>query len=65
MTHSEDFLFFNRMHAPIRRIQGKHRYQVLMRLSSDALLEEIYDAAASVTRRDVLVYVEENPSNLS
>ena len=53
------------MHAPIRRIQGKHRYQVLMRLSSDALLEEIYDAAASVTRRDVLVYVEENPSNLS
>ena len=65
VTHSEDFLFFNRMHAPIRRIQGKHRYQVLMRLASDGLLEEIYDAASSVTRRDVLVYVEENPSNLS
>ncbi len=65
LTHGEDFLFFNRMHAPIRRIQGKHRYQVLMRLASDTLLAEIYDAASSVTRRDVLVYVEENPSNLS
>ena len=64
-AYPEEFLFFNRMHAPIRRIQGKYRYQVLMRLSSARFLREIYDAAAAVTRRDALVYVEENPSNLS
>ncbi len=63
--HREKFLFFNRMHAPIKRIQNKFRYQVLMRLADGELLEEIYDACASVRHRDVLVSVEENPSNLS
>ena len=52
------------MHAPIKRIQGKYRYQVLMRLTSRNLLERIYDAAA-LKSRDALVWVEENPSNLS
>ena len=64
-AHTEQFLFFNRMHAPIRRIQGKHRFQVLMRLASDEILQEVYDATTSLTKRNVLVYVEENPSNLS
>ena len=63
--HPEEFLFFNRMHAPIKRIQGKYRYQVLMRLVSKSLLERIYDAASAQTFRDALVWVEENPSNLS
>ena len=52
----------------MKRIFGAHSSRNPLsglRLASDALLEEIYDAAASVTRRDVLVYVEENPSNLS
>lgn len=64
-VHRDDFLFFNRMHAPIKRIQGKFRYQVLMRLTSDTLLDQIYDAVCSVRSRNALVYVEENPSNLS
>ena len=65
LSAQEQFLFFNRMHAPIRKIQGKFRYQVLMRLASDKLLERIYDAASGVKSRDVLVWVEENPSNLN
>ena len=64
LSAQEEFLFFNRMHAPIKRIQGKYRYQVLMRLTSRKLLERIYDAA-SLKSRDALVWVEENPSNLS
>ncbi len=64
LSAQEEFLFFNRMHAPIKRIQGKYRYQVLMRLTSRKLLERIYDAAA-LKSRDALVWVEENPSNLS
>ena len=64
-AHTDDFLFFNRMHAPIKRIQGKFRYQVLMRLTSDALLEAIYDAVSAVKPKNALVSVEENPSNLS
>ena len=53
------------MHAPVRRIQNRCRYQVLMRLTDDALLPEIYDRALAHKSRDALVYVEENPSNLS
>ena len=64
LSAQEEFLFFNRMHAPIKRIQGKYRYQVLMRLTSRKLLERIYDAA-SLKSRDALVWVEENPSNLN
>ncbi len=61
----DKFLFFNKMHAPIKRIQNKHRYQVLMRLSDTSVLPEIYDACADAKSRDVLVSVEENPTNLS
>lgn len=63
--HPEEFLFLNRMHSPIKRIQGKHRYQVLMRLQSYKLLPQIYDIAVKNSTANVLCYVEENPTNLS
>ncbi len=64
-AHEEQFLFFNRMHAPIKRIQNKFRYQVLMRMAADGPLREVYAAAMEEKYKNVLVYVEENPSNLS
>ena len=63
--YPEKFLFFNKMRAPIKRIQNKFRYQVLMRLSDTSVLPEIYEACAEARTRDVLVSVEENPANLS
>ena len=62
---AEKFLFFNKMHAPVKRIQNKFRYQVLMRLSDGEPLPAIYEIAAGANSKDVLVYVEENPGNLS
>lgn len=62
---ANDFLFFNKMHAPIKRIQNKYRYQVLMRLTDPTVLREIYALAAEVKFKNTLVYVEENPVNLS
>ncbi len=64
-AHEEDFLFFNRMHSPIKRIQNKFRYQVLMRMTQNGPLREVYAAVAEERQKNVLVYVEENPSNLS
>ncbi len=61
----EKFLFFNKMRAPIKRIQNKHRYQVLMRLSDPSILPQIYDICAEKRTRDALVSVEENPANMS
>ncbi len=63
--NTEKFLFFNKMRAPIKRIQNKYRYQVLMRLADTGVLPEIYAICAEARNRDALVSVEENPTNLS
>ena len=62
---TEKFLFFDKMHAPIKRIENKYRYQVLMRLAEDSILPEIYEICAGARNRDVIISVEENPVNLS
>ena len=64
-NNQEKFLFFNKMAAPIKRIENKHRYQVLMRLTDGAVLPQIYGACMDARVRDVIISVEENPSNLS
>ena len=64
-SHPDEFIFLNKMHSPVKKIQGKVRYQTLMRLKSGALLEQIYSIAAENTSSGCLVYVEENPANLS
>lgn len=61
----EKFLFFNKMRAPIKRIQNKFRYQVLMRLCDTSILPAIYEACMQARSRDVVVSIEENPPNLS
>ena len=61
----DKFLFFNKMRAPIKKIQNKHRYQVLMRISDTSILPTIYEICAQARNRDALVSVEENPTNLS
>lgn len=61
----DKFLFFNKMRAPIKRIQNKYRYQILMRLSDSSILPTIYDICAEARTRDALVSVEENPANLT
>ena len=63
--HQDKFLFFNKMAAPIKRIENKYRYQVLMRLTDGVLLPQIYDICLDARSRDALISVEENPSNLS
>ncbi|MGN1061199.1 MAG: primosomal protein N' [Candidatus Coproplasma sp.] len=62
---ADEFIFLNKMHSPIKKIQNKVRYQVLARLKSDKYLKEIYDIAVGASNSDALVYVEENPVNLS
>lgn len=60
-----EFIFFNKMHSPIKKIQNKVRYQVLARMRTDKYLKDIYDIAARCSSDAALVYVEENPVNLS
>ena len=64
---ADDFVFFNKMKSPIKRMQNKYRYQVLMRILPDKqeLKSKIYSAALAFSGREVSVYVEENPNNLN
>ena len=64
-ANPQEFIFLNKMHSPIKKIQGRVRYQVLMRLQSARLLPQIYDLAVRCSNSSALVYVEENPVNLS
>lgn len=64
-SDADEFIFLNKMHSPIKKIQNKVRYQVLARLKSDKYLKDIYDIAVGASNADALVYVEENPVNLS
>lgn len=65
LQNADKFLFFNKMHAPIKRIQNKHRYQVLMRLLDASIVAQVYEVCAAERTHGVLVSVEENPGNLS
>lgn len=64
--YADNFLFFNKMRCPVKRIKNKFRYEILMRLRGeyDGVRNEIYEAALSAKTANTLVYVEENPSNL-
>ena len=64
-TDSEKFIFYNKMRAPIKRIQNKYRYQILMRLADTSVLSRVYEICERARSRDALVSVEENPANLS
>lgn len=62
---SDEFIFLNRSHSPVKKIQGKVRYQCLMRLKSKMLLDKIYSIANEASNQTTLCYVEENPINLN
>ena len=63
----DKFFFFGCMKAPLKKLQGKFRYQVLMRIEADnvSLIDEIYTQAEKYNDRSLSVYVEKNPNNLT
>ncbi len=65
LDNKEKFTFFNKMRSPIKRIQNKERFQVLMRMTDGELLDAIYDICSKSKNSGVNVYVEENPGNLT
>lgn len=67
-ARGEDFIYLNRMKSPIKRLQNKFRYQILMRLTPEAglkIMPEIYRIADENRRNDTAIYVENDPANIS
>ena len=67
LENKDKFRFFGCMKAPLKRLQNKFRYQVLMRIESGNrnLLDEIFSTSDKHKSKTVLVSMEVNPNNLT
>ena len=67
LNNKDKFRFFGCMKAPIKRLQNKFRFQVLLRLvqGERSILDEIYQTALSYDGGGVSVILEVNPNNLT
>ena len=55
------------MKAPLKKLQGKYRYQILMRIEKNdsALLDNVFITSLKYNDKHVNVFVEKNPNNLT
>ena len=64
--YDKQFLFLEAMRAPVGRIKGKYRYQVVLRfVKKEEILQQIHAICDTMKRKDVLIFVESNPQSLS
>jgi len=66
-SKKEHFRFFGCMKAPLKRLQNRFRFQVLMRINSNnrKLIENIHEIIKKYDKKPVLVAMEINPNNLN
>lgn len=62
----QSFAYFSAMKSPVKRIQNKHRVQILMRITSDFdnIIKKVYNVVDRRQISKVSIFVETNPSNL-
>lgn len=63
----EVFRFFGCMKAPLKKLQNKFRYQILMRLlpGHDDIVNRVFEETDKFNNGAVSAYMEINPNNLS
>ena len=64
--YADDFIYMDAMKSPLKRIQNKFRYQVIIRLKNnraDEIEKEIFDCTLDAPKSSV--FFEINPSNMS
>ena len=63
----EKFRFFGCMKAPLKRLQNKFRYQVLMRINANdrELIDKVFISVDKYKNRTVLISMEVNSNNLT
>ena len=67
LANKQHFRFFGCMKAPIKRLQNKFRFQILMRIDSEKqeFFKKIFDLSDSKKTRNVSISFEINPNNLT
>ena len=64
----KDILYCKAMKSPVSKIQNKHRYQLLLRLTNFGftnLIDKVYNICDGHQKQGVSIFVEINPNNLS
>jgi len=67
-NNDDSIVFLTKMKSPIKRIEKKFRYQILMRVKGDIkyeVLQKIFAISDEKIYKDVSVFVEKNPQNLT
>ncbi len=66
-NEKQAFRFFGCMKAPLKKLQGKYRYQVMMRIEENRkdLLDTIFSIIDKYNSHQISVYLEVNPNNLT
>ena len=62
------FVAVSGMKSPVRRIENKYRYQIIMRLTRDEeadTLAHVYDVVNAQDKKNATVFVEINPQNMN
>ena len=65
-VYGDQILYLDAMKSPIKRIQNKFRYQILMRVKlekADEIEEKVFDIANKTSKNGV--FLEINPTNMS
>ncbi len=63
-----DFVYLQAMKAPVKRIENKFRYQIIMRLTperADAIIGKINGILDDNIRKNVWTFLEINPQNMN
>lgn len=66
--YSSDFVYLSAMKCPKRRLQKNYRYQILMRIykkNEPEIVGKIYEICDKLKARNVSVFIENDPQNLS
>ena len=66
-NNATEFIYFNKMKSPVKRINNKYRYQILARIktNNEKLVDSFYSVATEFDSSKVRCYLEVNPSSLS
>ena len=66
--HADRFVMVAGMKSPVKRIENKYRYQILMRLTrkdEKDTLAHVYEIVNAEDKKDASVFVEINPQNMN
>ena len=68
VNNLKDFYFLEAMKSPITKIKNKFRYQIVIKFSKEkekAITDKIFNIISELPKKNVQIFIETNPQNMS